>query len=227
FALLATLSRASFLAAGVVTLLVVLFLNHRRPLLFMLILVGLLGSPWWAPSAVKQRLMHTFTQAPEQGQIRIGSLRVDTSTSDRLRAWRESIDWWKKSPVWGHGVTGGPFMDAMYPRVLTETGLLGLAAFLAVLWMLFRVGLITYQQSQDPFTKGLALGFLFGFVGLLVHAIGANTFIIVRIMEPFWLYVAMVARGFLMLPAYQSSDIEARAMPAIDRGESKRAGSPA
>ena len=226
-ALLATLSRSSFLAAGVVTVFVVLFLNYRRPLLFMLILVGLLGSPLWAPHAVKQRLMHTFTQAPEPGQIRLGSLRVDTSTSDRLRSWRESFDWWKKSPVWGHGVTGGPFMDAIYPRVLTETGLLGLAAFVTLLWMLFRVGLITYQQSQDPFTKGLALGFLFGFVGLLVHAIGANTFIIVRIMEPFWLYVAMVVRGFLMIPAFQSSDIEARALPAIDRGESKRASSPA
>ena len=33
----------------------------------------------------------------------------------------------------------------------------------------------------------LAIGFLAALVGTLVHGIGANTFIIVRIMEPFWL----------------------------------------
>jgi hypothetical protein len=36
------------------------------------------------------------------------------------------------------------------------------------------------------------MGFLAGFIGLLFHAIGANTFIIVRIMEPFWFMAAMV-----------------------------------
>ncbi|MFP6645103.1 MAG: hypothetical protein VCF24_16315 [Candidatus Latescibacterota bacterium] len=31
--------------------------------------------------------------------------------------------------------------------------------------------------------------------GLLVHAVGANTFIIVRIMEPFWLLAGLVVSG--------------------------------
>ena len=31
-----------------------------------------------------------------------------------------------------------------------------------------------------------------GLMGLLVHGLGANTFIIVRIMEPFWLVVGLV-----------------------------------
>jgi hypothetical protein len=29
-------------------------------------------------------------------------------------------------------------------------------------------------------------------VGLVVHALGANTFIIVRIMEPFWFFVGII-----------------------------------
>jgi len=37
------------------------------------------------------------------------------------------------------------------------------------------------------------MGFPAGFIGLLVHSIGANTFIIVRIMEPFWFVAGMVA----------------------------------
>jgi energy-converting hydrogenase Eha subunit B len=36
------------------------------------------------------------------------------------------------------------------------------------------------------------VGLIAGLVGLLVHAIGANTFIIVRIMEPFWFVVGIV-----------------------------------
>jgi hypothetical protein len=33
---------------------------------------------------------------------------------------------------------------------------------------------------------------LAGFIGLLFHALGANTFIIVRIMEPFWFLAGIV-----------------------------------
>lgn len=40
------------------------------------------------------------------------------------------------------------------------------------------------------------MGFLAGFIGLLIHSFSANTFIIVRIMEPFWFLTALV----MMLP---------------------------
>src|SRR5207249_6495172 len=66
----------------------------------------------------------------------------------------------------GAGVTGGPFIDAMYPRVLVETGLLGSCAFLVLLWAVFRTGVTGYQQVPDPFMRGVTLGFLLGFGGL-------------------------------------------------------------
>jgi hypothetical protein len=47
------------------------------------------------------------------------------------------------------------------------------------------------------------MGFMAGFIGLLVHAVGANTFIIVRIMEPFWFVLAMV----VMIPELESESI--------------------
>jgi len=86
----------------------------------------------------------------------------------------------------------------MYPRVLTETGLLGLVAFLVLIGSLVRMGIMSYRHATDQFSRGIALGFLLGFVGLLVHAVGANTFLIVRIMEPFWLFAALVVRGLLV-----------------------------
>jgi hypothetical protein len=65
-------------------------------------------------------------------------------------------------------------------------------AFLILLGAVFRNALKTYRSSADPLFSGIALGYLGAFVGLLVHAVGANTFIIVRIMEPFWFLTAIV-----------------------------------
>jgi hypothetical protein len=45
------------------------------------------------------------------------------------------------------------------------------------------------------------MGFLDGFVGLLVHSIGTNTFIIVRIMEPFWFFLGIITVLPMIEPA--------------------------
>src|SRR5437660_2316235 len=47
--LMATLSRASFLAAGVLILVVIGLLAPRRPILMTLVLLGVLAAPLWAP----------------------------------------------------------------------------------------------------------------------------------------------------------------------------------
>jgi hypothetical protein len=38
------------------------------------------------------------------------------------------------------------------------------------------------------------VGYLAGFAGLFFHAIGSNTFIIIRIAEPFWFFTAIVVK---------------------------------
>jgi O-antigen ligase len=83
-------------------------------------------------------------------------------------------------------------MDAQYPKILAETGIVGLLAFAWLVYALFRVGASTWQNAQDDLLRGLSVGLIAGLVGLLVHAIGANTFIIVRIMEPFWFLTGIV-----------------------------------
>ena len=49
------------------------------------------------------------------------------------------------------------------------------------------------KDAKNPYFKGLAIGFFAGYIGLLFHALGANTFIIVRIMEPFWFFAGIIA----------------------------------
>ena len=57
---------------------------------------------------------------------------------------------------------------------------------------LYRQGYGLYRTTTDPLFAGLSIGLISGLTGLLVHAVGTNTFVIVRIMEPFWLLAGLV-----------------------------------
>ena len=193
-----TQSRSSYLAL-VPAVVVLGYMTDRKIIILGAIILSLIASPLLLPESVKSRIMYTFTQPEEKGQIKIGDIRLDTSTSARLVSWKETLQDWPKHPLLGYGVTGYHFVDAQYPRVLVETGILGVIAFLYLIFSIFKVTLENLKAVNTPYFKGLAIGFLAGFVGLVVHALGANTFIIVRIMEPFWFFAGII----VMMPAME------------------------
>jgi hypothetical protein len=206
-----TLSRAAYLGVIPAFLVFVVFTSKRR---FMvgLLLLGVVCSPIaiaLAPEAVKSRVLYTFQPEAGQPTVRLGRLGLDPSTSARLLSFQQAFEGWMKKPFLGHGVTGFGFMDAQYARVLVETGVVGLAAFLWLLWTVLRSSVGALRSRHDPDDRGLALGFLAGYVGLLVHGFGSNTFIIVRIMEPFWLFAGIV----MMIPALQADEVRKAAEP--------------
>ena len=186
-----TQSRSSYLAI-IPALMVLGLMADRRIIILGVLVLALLISPLFLPEAVKNRVMYTFTQPEAKGQILIGDIRLDTSTSARLVSWKEVLQNWPKHPLLGYGVTGYQFVDAQFPRVLVETGILGFIAFCYLLFSIFKVTLNNLKELKTPFFQGIGIGFLAGFVGLIVHAIGANTFIIVRIMEPFWFFAGIM-----------------------------------
>jgi len=209
-----TLSRASYL--GVVpALLTLTWFTRQRKFMVGLVLLLVVCAPILAvvlPSAVTQRITYTFE--PERGQatVRFGRVAFDPSTSARLISFQSAIAGFLRRPIFGYGVTGFGFMDAQYARVLVETGIVGLAAFLSLVWAVLRAGGEAFRGLRAPEDRGLAIGFLAGTVGLLVHAVGSNTFIIVRIMEPFWFFVGII----VMLPQLER-DERAAAAPAPAR----------
>ena len=72
------------------------------------------------------------------------------------------------------------------------------AQSVAPLWAILRTYLQGYHEVPDPYMRGLTVGFILGFLGLLVHAVGSNTFIIMRIMEPFWLYAGILVKSMML-----------------------------
>jgi hypothetical protein len=189
-----TLSRTSYLglipAAAVMAV-----LSSRRRVMIGALLALLVASPLVLtlfPDTVAKRVRYTFE--PERGQptVRVGAVGLDPSTSARLISVKQAIDGWAHRPIFGYGVTGFAFMDQQFARTLVETGLVGFATFVVLIWAVLKAGVGSFRALEVPEDRGLALGFVAGTVGLLGHAIGANTFIIVRIMEPFWFFAAIV-----------------------------------
>ena len=189
--LLFTQSRTSYLAA-IPAVFAIAWMSNKRFIAVVLVVCGLILSPFLLPSAVKERILFTVNQEKEAGQLQVGTVRIDTSTSARIVSWKSALKDWTRKPIFGHGVTGRGFIDAQFPRVLAETGIVGLCAFVYLLFTVGQVALRTRQQADSPYFKGLVVGFIAGFIGLLFHSIGANTFIIVRIMEPFWFFTGII-----------------------------------
>ncbi|MDQ5985430.1 MAG: hypothetical protein CSYNP_01140 [Syntrophus sp. SKADARSKE-3] len=209
-ALAATLSRTSWIAIGPMALCLLYFSDKKKTILFGIIAL-IIAAPFIVPKSVQDRLLFTVKQPKEEGQIRIGNTRIDTSTSARIESMKQVLtrDFVKQSVI-GFGITGYSFLDAQYARVLAETGLLGLLAFLYLLRSIYKNAVYTYRNTNDLFYKGLALGYITGFFALLTHCIGANTFIIVRIMETFWFVTAIV----IMIPVIQGiADIKKQPLP--------------
>ncbi len=193
-----TESRSSYLSFIVAMGMFILFSEKKR-LLIVGALISISLAPVVLPQNVINRVMFTFNQVEQEGQMSVGAVNIDTSTSERLKSWKNVLTKsFPNNPFLGVGVTGGGFLDAQYPRVLLETGIIGLILFL---WLLRRIWVLLrhcYADIEDQLLKGVALGAICGFGGLLVHAIGANTFIIVRIMEPFMILIGLLFATLLV-----------------------------
>jgi len=201
-----TESRSSYLAFAVMGITFFIFSKHKRTLI-VCALVGLLIVPMVLPQNVVDRVMFTFSQEQQRGQLEVGGVHVDTSTSARLDQWKRALTvYFPSHPIIGRGVTGAGFMDAQYARVLAETGLIGLITFLWLLSRMLSVFRQGYRELEDGRMRGAALGGLCGLVGLMVHALGGNSFIIVRIMEPLMILLGLVMAALLIQREQQQED---------------------
>jgi hypothetical protein len=208
-----TESRASYMAMVAMYLTLVFFAKGRmKSALIGALMVFVMASFFFFPSVIKERVAYTFTPEVDESitPVQIGDVTLDPSASARINDWVRLFDAWKKRPVFGYGLTGAGFVDSQFISVLVETGLVGLMAFLLLLATVFRKTLRIYKTTKDDFYEGITIGFLAGTVGMITHAFTANTFVIIRIMEPYWFFAAII----MMIPHIEKMAAQAPTPPA-------------
>ncbi|MBU4304920.1 MAG: O-antigen ligase family protein [Candidatus Omnitrophica bacterium] len=196
-ALLFTLSRSSWFGF-IPAYLVLMFLSRRGKQ--MLLIVSLLFIMLFSvifPKYVYQRISYTFSDQTKRTVLG-KKITMDESAAARVDTWKDSIRHWARSPILGNGAgSAGSVVDNQYMRVLIEVGIVGTVAFFLLLLAITRSAFKSLSElREDNFGHGLTAGFIAGFVSLLVHSFAAATFILIRIMEPFWFLLAIV----VMLP---------------------------
>ncbi|MBU0951793.1 MAG: O-antigen ligase family protein [Elusimicrobia bacterium] len=191
-----TLSRASFLAFVPMYLVIIALATKRRLPLILMILVGLIFAPIFFPKTTKDvtnRITETFQGADMESKSVVGVRIKETSALLRLQNWNKALtDWAVKQPFFGFGITGVGLVDAQYPLIIGELGFIGLGVFLWLLYSVLVNAIRIYNSMDYWLAKALALGLIAAEVALLFQSIAVNTFITVRIAEPFWLLVAIV-----------------------------------
>ncbi|MDD5729776.1 MAG: O-antigen ligase family protein [Candidatus Omnitrophica bacterium] len=187
-----TLSRGGWLAFFPMFL-TFIFLNrkYRFPMI-VVFLCAIILLPYIFPKKVYTRVKETF--APERSYTVLGKhVNLSESAAARLDTWGIAMRNLSYSPLLGFGIPAASSVDNQFTRVMTETGLIGLMAFLWIIFRIFRVGWGIFRSTKEnSFAGGLSLGFLAGFSGIVIMGFTAATFIIIRIMEPFWFLAAIV-----------------------------------
>ena len=185
-ALMATQSRATWMGLPIMYLCFIVMSKKRLMLLAVLAVIVAIG-PFIMPESYKERYGGTFKR--EEGyKATVGgkSLALDSSATERVQSWQGVLKDFKNHPIFGYGINGYWFIDGQYFRTLVELGMVGMSIFIFMLYQIGMFLLAAYRISSDNLSKGLTMGLLAGFLALLVHCFGSNTFIVVRIMEPFW-----------------------------------------
>lgn len=192
-----TLSRSGWLGFIPMLMTFIIVSKRGKALLLFCLLASVLIAPVFLPKPVTQRFHATFA-ADSSYTVMGRKVTLDESTAIRIRTWKGSLARWAKRPILGYGVPGGGAVsDVQYTRILREVGIVGFLAFLWIIVRLFKAGFASFNsEGTDDFTKGVSLGFISGLAGILTMGVGAEVFIIIRIMEPFWFLAAIV----VMLP---------------------------
>jgi hypothetical protein len=187
-----TLSRASYIAfiAG----LLALGIASRKPSIIVAVAAVLIASPFIMPEDVKDRVNYTFQRGSGEEVAIAGydtGVQVDKSTHERLYVWqkvRYNLRIW---PWFGGGVSWDRVLDSQYARVLIETGIVGFVAFVFLQMRLLKTSREGFRWSGDWVARGVSLGAFVTTIALIVHSLGTISFLIVRIMEPYWFLVAL------------------------------------
>jgi hypothetical protein len=195
FPLVYTLSRGSYVAFIVMCISFIFIAKGKRLLSFLMILLLIIFVIAFIPPRALERVKTTISPQWEGSKLTIGdiSIPLEPSAYARVYFYQWAYEIWKEYPIFGTGVGIKGVVDAQIPRVIAETGTIGIISFLYLLLKILQIAQKRKKEAHSPFYKGLTCGFLAGTIGLITHSLFAATFILIRIMEAFWFVAAIIS----------------------------------
>lgn len=195
-----TLSRGSWLAFFPVMFTVVIQLPREKKIFGLIIFAITILSTPYMPDRVKNRMQSTFQDRGARGTFvdlpgmgperrRVG---LDSSAGSRVEKFQHIMTYWQEYPIFGLGVTGAGFVDSQLFRTLGELGIMGLLAFIWIFKSVYSEVVVVKKYFKNAFIQSVTTGYIAGCVGLIIHSLTANTFLIIRIMGPFWFFTGLV-----------------------------------
>jgi len=188
-------SRAGYISVGV-ALLFLGIVKYRK----LLALMAVFAATWTTivPGAVYERV--TMTTNNPGGEL-------DHSSETRVNLWEEAFDEVKQNPVLGLGfntyayiphLSGYRDSHNIYVKFLVETGYVGIAIFLALLFKYFNCGLQLFRKAQNPFHAGLGLGLAGWVVAAMVGNMFGDRFTYTQVAGYMFVFAGMVLRAWQM-----------------------------
>jgi len=215
-----TLSRASYVAFAAT--LIAWGVTTRRYWVFPVLTLVVLTAPILMPQKVVHRVQSTIEPSGVAIQVPIaGEVKIDKSAYERVYVWQKvqhNLTVW---PVFGGGVAWGAILDSQFARVLIETGVVGFCAFAFLLWRILQSTRETYRWSRDWVARALGAAMFALTIGFMVHSLGTISYLIVRIMEPYWFLLALVtvSRQIAILDHQQRRAAAIRASSPIPKSQ--------
>ena len=197
YCLLFSFSRGGYLGflMGVVT---VGMLKSRK----LLLVVVLLVVAWQVilPAAVQERILMTRDSGTEAG--------VDSSSEERLTLWQDALELFKRNPLTGTGFNTYGYMGRVgsyrdthnyYVKVVAETGLVGIALYLFLLYRLLGLARQLVRKATDPLWAGIALGFLALLTSAYILNFFGDRWMYQQVDGYLWVTLGLVIRGLAVI----------------------------
>jgi O-antigen ligase len=189
FPLVWTYSRKSYFAlAGCLAAALFLVRGKKRILLVILLftIAGLV-----LPTRLAERLL----DLPE---AMTSSDPFHSSWAGNWVMWKESLQNTDRLFFLGSGLGSRHrlYYESQYVLILAETGIVGVAAFAFLcVTLVLKMGSYLIRRTEET-GRGIAEGWLIGFVGILIHSASCVSWTVAKIAIPFWFLTGAVLGYF-------------------------------
>lgn len=149
----------------------------------------------FVPISVRERIDMTKTESGE----------LEDSAAIRIGLWHAASQMFQESPLVGQGFgtfqfeyKGQLWKDThnFYLKMLAEQGIIGFMAFLFLLFSSFIMSLKLFRRSNEPFFKGIGLGFAACVVSAAVTNLFGDRWSYLSLGSYFWIFLGLVNRAY-------------------------------